>query len=371
MSGGSARSPTTCLSGRPPWQRTDGVEAWEIAAGGTRPAPLDRTPHGEHIPARLARIVDRALADRPGDRYPSAGALADELHAVLGWRPTSFDRSPVARLALWSRRNPQLTVTAVVAVALAGMTLAAYATVLHLRSERGELADEVHAALADKDRLAEKARAARRELDDTEANLRAQAAALEELRRSLRDAETEYHAIVEAREQALRSANLATQALTAVRGDRDVAEKTRDLYESFWTRARKEASDAAQARDAASRERDAARGERDQAIKERDAARAAIARAEHDRDAARAERDRNTEARRQAEAEVARLLGELTAAVGSDGAHPAAPPGSRPAIRRRGALCTDPHDRAGRGYSQRHPRRVATSHGVPSMIAAT
>ena len=124
----------------------------------------------------------------------------------------------------------------------------------------------------------------------------------------------------------MRSANLATQALATVRDDRDVAEKSRDLYESFWTRARKEADDAGRDRDAARAERDAARAERDQAIKERDAARAAIARTEHERDAARTERDRNADARHQAEAEVAKLLGELTAAVGSDGVRPAALP---------------------------------------------
>ena len=315
------------LSGRPPWPCSDGVEAWELAASGARPPPFShRSPSGERIPARLVQIVDRALAARPGDRYPSAGALADELHAVLGCRPTSFDRSPAARLALWSRRNPQLTVTAVVAVALAGMTLAAYAAVLHLQGQRAALADEVHAVEADKDRLAEQARAARRELDETEANLRAQAAALDTLRRSLREAEADYHAIVQAREEAVRSANLATQALATVRDDRDVAEKTRDLYESFWTRARKEADDAGRDRDAARAERDAARAERDQAIKERDAARAAIARTEHERDAARTERDRNADARHQAEAEVAKLLGELTAAVGSDAVRPVALP---------------------------------------------
>jgi hypothetical protein len=306
------------LSGRPPWPCSDGVEAWELAAGGPRPPPLGRAASGDHIPARLVQIVERALAARPGDRYPSAGALADELHAVLGCRPTSFDRSPAARLALWSRRNPQLTITAVVAVALAGMTFAAYAAVLHLQGQRAALAD-------DKDRLAEQARTARRELDETEANLHAQSDALDALRRSLREAETEYHAIVKAREQAVRSANLATQALAAVRGDRDVAERTRDLYESFWTRARKEAGDAARDRDAAARDRDAARAERDQAIKDRDAARAAIARTEHERDAARAERDRNADARKQAEAEAAKLLGELTAVVGSDTARPAVP----------------------------------------------
>jgi hypothetical protein len=144
------------------------------------------------------------------------------------------------------------------------------------------------------------------------------------LQHALTEAVDDYRSIVTAKEQALRSANVATRALAAVRGDRDIAEKTRDLYESFWTRARKDAEDAARERDQATRERDAARAANEQAVKERDDARAARARAEHDRDAARAERDRNATARRQAEVDVARLLGELSVAVGAEGAGSAA-----------------------------------------------
>lgn len=307
------------LSGHPPWQAADGIEAWEIAAGGARPPPLDRTPRGERIPRRLRRIVHRALAHAPADRYPSAGELADELHAVLACRPTSFDRSPAMRFALWSRRNPQLMVIAVVAVALAGMSLAAYAAVLHLRDQRAALAAEVRAALADQERLADQAHAARLELEHTEASLRTQSASLRTLQHSLAEAENDYRAIVEAKEQALRNANVAIRALATARGDRDMAEKARDLYESFWVRARKDADDAARDRDKATRERDAARAANEQALKERDVARAARALAEHDRDAARTERDRNAAARRQAEADIARLLGELSAMVGAAG----------------------------------------------------
>lgn len=308
------------LSGHPPWQAAGGIEAWEIAAGDARPAPLDRTPRGERIPLRLRRIVDRALAPAPEERYASAGEFADELHAVLAWRPTSFDRSPVMRVALWTKRNPQLTITAVVAMVLAGMSLATYATVLHLRDQRAVLAAEVRAAVTDKDRLASQAHASRLELEDTEASLRTQSASLRALQHSLAEAEEDYRAIVQAKEQALHNANVATRALATVRGERDIAEKTRDLYESFWTRARKDAEEAARERDEAARERDAARAANEQALKEREDARAARARAEYDRDAARAERDRNATARRQAESDVARLLGELSAAVGGDSA---------------------------------------------------
>ena len=322
------------LAGHPPWHAADGIAAWELAAGGARPAPLDRmpgrtpertpdgpperTPDGHRIPPRLARIVERALAADPAERYASAGELADELHAVLARRPTSFDRSLAMRLALWARRNPQLTITAAVAVLLAGMSLAAYASVLHLRAQRGELAGEIRAATADRDRLAEQASRAHRELAATEDSLRTQSASLADLRRALGDAEAELRSIVQAREQALHSASAATRALAAERDVRDIADKTRELYERFWSRARKDADDAARERDAALHERDAARTAADEAAAERDAARAGRAAAETERDDARAERDRNLAARKLADAEVARLVGELSRLVSLD-----------------------------------------------------
>jgi len=318
------------LSGQAPWRAATGLESWELAAGAGRPAPLDRTPRGERIPPRLRRIVERALAAAPAERYASAGELADELHAVLACRPTSFDRSPALRLGLWARRNPQLTVTALVAVVLGAMSLAAYAAVIHLHDQRTALAAEVRAVEADQARAAAQAAAARRELEDTEANLHTQSDALKALRHSLAEAEDDYRVIVQAKEQALQSANLATRALAAARGERAVAEKTRDLYETFWTRARKDAADAARDRDTAARDRDAARAANEQAIKERDEARAGRTRAEHERDDARSERDRMTAARRLAEAEVARLLGELAAALGAADTEPTKPARTEP-----------------------------------------
>jgi serine/threonine protein kinase len=312
------------LAGHPPWQGVDGVAAWEAAASGAAVAALERAPWGERIPPRLRKIVERALSAAPAQRYASAEELANELHAVLASRPTSFDRSPAVRLALWSRRNPQLTVTAAVAVALGGMSLAAYATVLHLGIQRNDLAAEIRAVEADKDRLADQARAARRELETTEASLRTQSASLRELRQSLADTEADYRAIVQARERALHSAGLAAEALAAVRGERDVAENTRALYEGFWSRARKAADDAIRERDQTARERDAARAQAEQAIKERDEARDGRARAENERDVAQAARERDATARRLAEAEIARLIGQLAALIAGDGAPSAA-----------------------------------------------
>ncbi|HEX4416511.1 MAG TPA: serine/threonine-protein kinase [Kofleriaceae bacterium] len=359
------------LSGRPPWRAEGGLELWEVAAAGAPPPALDRTPHGERIPLRLRKIVDRALAIAPADRYASAGELADELQAVLAWRPTSFDRTPARRAALWAKRNPQLSVTAVVAVVLAAMSLAAYATLLHLSDQRAALAAEMQ---ADKDRFAERTRAAQHELATTEANLHTQTDSLRALQHELAEAEDDYHAIVQAKEQALRNANVATRALATVRGDLDIAEKARDLYESFWTRARKEAEDAERDRDAARAERDAARTASDaarttseQAIKDRDAARSASARAEHERDDARVERDRDAAARRQAEAEVARLLGELSAALGARSA--ATPPAAQGSASAPVAPPAKPAAQGSASAPVAPPARPAAQGSAPAPVA--
>jgi serine/threonine protein kinase len=217
------------LSGHPPWRPRDGLDAWEVAATGGAPAlPAP-------VPRRLARVIAKALAPETRDRYATAAELASELDAYIARRPTSHDRSRATRLALWCRRNPQLTITAGLASVLAVITLVAYATILQVRSERNDLA-------ADIDRLAERAGNLRRELAETEANLKSQTGALDNLRKVLAEEKIEYDAIVGAKERALRDADAVTKTLveqlSAARADRDTAQGARDLYEGFWTRAR-------------------------------------------------------------------------------------------------------------------------------------
>jgi hypothetical protein len=122
---------------------------------------------------------------------------------------------------------------ACVAVVLARMSLAAYATVLHLSEPRAALTTEVRAALADKDRLAHQARTARREFENTEASLRTQSASLRTLQHALAEAEDDYRSILQAEEQTLRNANaLVDQA------ERDAAQRpaiSRCVLPSRWS----------------------------------------------------------------------------------------------------------------------------------------
>jgi hypothetical protein len=279
------------IAGRPPW------ESWDQAASGEPPPPLD-------CPARLRRVIDRAMALDPAQRYATAAELAHDLDAYLARRPTSLDRSHALRTLLWTRRNPQLTLTAAGALVLAFLTLVAYAAVRRLDARSHDLAAEVRDEEASNSQLTQRMAKARAELAQTEANVTARGQALAALQRALADEQRQYQAIIEARDKSLQQADEATRhlvdQLTIAQSDRAAAELGRTMYEGFWNTARADAERSA-------KDRDQAQKDRDQAQKERDAARAERDQLQQERDAARAERDK-------ALADVARLTEEAATA---------------------------------------------------------
>ena len=297
------------VGGKPPWRGDAQREPWEVAASGDRPPALT------NIPARLRRVIDKALALDPHARYATAAELADDLDAYLARMPTTHDRSRARRFALWCRRNPQLTISSLLANALAALALIAYWQASDARAQRNLLAVEAAAAKEDNDVLERRAKEAKAEIAKTESELEASSAALDLMRRTLVDANREYRAIVAAKERALHTADTATHQLADelanTRSERDVALLGRAMYEGFWTRARGDADAATKDRDSAAQERDDARKERDQRAKERDDAVAARAQAEKERDAAVTDRDRAEASRRRAEVDIARLAAEL------------------------------------------------------------
>lgn len=308
------------LSGRPPWLPADGDgdEPWEIAASGASPPPLHRTPSGERIPPALRHIIEKAMASDPADRYASAGHVARELEAFLARRPTSLDRSYRVRAALWCRRNPQLTITGVVALALAALTLITYASVVALSEQRSALTAEVVQQRTEEDAIKARASQTRSELETTKTKLRDETQELGVLETSLADEKKTYAALLAAKDKALLDANAATRGLieqlTVARSDRRTVETERALCKQFWDTARADGERAAKERDQAQNDRDAARAEREAMRKERDTAVA-------DRDQARAERDHSAR-------QIARLTAALAAANAKlDTAGSAAQPG--------------------------------------------
>jgi len=270
------------LGGRPPWACPPGDrEPWELAASGVRPPAPKRTSWGERIPARLRRIVEKAMSPDPADRYQTAGRVASELEAFLARRPTSFDRSGHVRLGLWCRRNPQPTLTGLVGVALILLTLWTRATVTRLRGERDALDREVDTQRGELELLTWSVRQSRDELAATERRLKQGAEDLARLKRSFGQERMSHQELLEKKENALREATAATRELVEqLEAQRAAAERQLTAYEANLAAARQDAETAA-------RDRDRLRGERDKARTEREALRQQLATAAVDRDDAR------------------------------------------------------------------------------------
>jgi serine/threonine protein kinase len=260
------------LMGRPPWlaRKEDDLSAWEVAASTERPPPLER------VPPRLRRVIEKAMAITPQDRYTSAGALANELEDYLESRPTTLDRSRPLRVALWCRRNPQLALTVAVALGLTGLAAGTHLTVTRLQDERAALDSKVNSQKAEKQALNTQVEQAQAQLDDTRTRLATERENLATLEKSLADERTSYEALIDAKEQALLDANRSTRELVeqleSMRRAKRAADDSVKAIEREIAQVRRDFDKLAKERDKLRRERDAARAERDDAQRERDAA---------------------------------------------------------------------------------------------------
>ena len=103
------------LTGRPPALGPTVMDTLVQVVERDPPAPRTVNPR---VPRDLERICRRCLAKGAGERYPSAGAVGDELDRFLAGEPVEAQPSgPLQRLARWSRREPPL------ALRLAGLAL--------------------------------------------------------------------------------------------------------------------------------------------------------------------------------------------------------------------------------------------------------
>ncbi|MDI3299193.1 MAG: Stk1 family PASTA domain-containing Ser/Thr kinase [Bacillota bacterium] len=72
------------LSGELPY---DGESPVEVALKRFQEEPPDLSALAPQVPVALARVVRKAMARQPGRRYPTAGAMAEDLRACLAGRP--------------------------------------------------------------------------------------------------------------------------------------------------------------------------------------------------------------------------------------------------------------------------------------------
>jgi serine/threonine protein kinase len=273
------------LMGRPPWlvRKEENVSAWEIAASTERPPPLERTRDDERIPARLRRVIEKAMATDPKERYASAAAFANELNDFLTQRPTTLDRSRLLRIGLWSRRNPPLALALVAALGLTGVAAGTHITVTRLQDERAALDRKVKSQKAEKETLNKDVGQARADLEATQAKLAAERGNLATLEKSLEEERASYTALIEAKEQALQDATRSTrrimEQLEAAQRDRKANLEGRAAAERTVADLKRELEKIQKERDKIRRERDVARTERDAAQRERE-----TAVAEHERE---------------------------------------------------------------------------------------
>jgi serine/threonine protein kinase len=121
---------------------------WDLSNGAMTPP----RKHAADMPADLEKIILKAAARQPGDRYPSAGELADDLRRFLGDRPVRA-RPPGRweRARRWIRRNRLLAASfsLTLAALLTGLVLTSWqwAIARHERDQRAEERNRAQARL--------------------------------------------------------------------------------------------------------------------------------------------------------------------------------------------------------------------------------
>jgi serine/threonine protein kinase/tetratricopeptide (TPR) repeat protein len=106
------------LTGKPPFVNDDLGAVLQAVQRGDFPSPRQLDPV---LDRALEAICLKAMALKPGDRYPSPKALADDVERWMADEPVTAWREPVSRQARrWARRN-RTAVTAAAMALIAGV----------------------------------------------------------------------------------------------------------------------------------------------------------------------------------------------------------------------------------------------------------
>jgi WD40 repeat protein len=125
------------LGGRRPYAESNG--AHEVLRRVTEGPPRPLAGLAPEIPAELVAIVERAMAPRPADRYPTAQGLAEDLRRFqAGQLVRAHHYTPSQLVRRWVRRHRALVVTVLSALSALG-AFGAY-SVRRIAAERDEAA---------------------------------------------------------------------------------------------------------------------------------------------------------------------------------------------------------------------------------------
>ena len=125
------------LTGRPPFQGADPMETL-MQASEVEPVPPSRLV--PQVPADLQTICLKCLEKEPQRRYPTAGALADDLERFLNHEPIHSRPAGWSERGLrWMRRHKSISAAlAVAALLLATLVVASILAAAYFRDLEGE-----------------------------------------------------------------------------------------------------------------------------------------------------------------------------------------------------------------------------------------
>lgn len=161
----TGQSPAGARPGHRTAEKLPVTELLKRVRTGKVPRPSAVNPK---VPSALDAVCLKAMALRPGDRYPSARALGEDLEAWLADEPVSAWQEPwTLRARRWARRHPAIVSTGVSALAMGLVAFAIGFAVVSESRESERLAKVAAEKSADQERLAkDEARAAKAEAID-------------------------------------------------------------------------------------------------------------------------------------------------------------------------------------------------------------
>jgi len=146
------------LTGRAPYVGSASADVVEQVRRRGPPRPRDLDPS---VPRELEAVCLRAMARRPGDRYPTAQALADDAQSWLEGQPVAaYPEGPFGRALKWGKRHRAVAATAAGALValLVGLAVAVFVVDRQRRAAERAEAGEREARLLAEAREAEASR---------------------------------------------------------------------------------------------------------------------------------------------------------------------------------------------------------------------
>jgi tetratricopeptide (TPR) repeat protein/tRNA A-37 threonylcarbamoyl transferase component Bud32 len=143
------------LTGRAPFEGASAAEVLERVRKGQLVPPRQVC---REVPQALEAVCLKAMALRPEDRYPSAGALAEDVERFLADEPVTALREPLtARARRWARKHPGPVAGVAAAVLVGLMGLGISAAALGRKNYELELARKAEADRAEGEAEAKRA----------------------------------------------------------------------------------------------------------------------------------------------------------------------------------------------------------------------